>query len=290
MQPAETKPSTLAAKILEVMKVVDRIEKDKRNDFHNYKYASEDAVVTALREAFIAQKIICTPSQKSCVAMKKTTAKGESAITSVEVEFTLEDVETGEKRLATFWGQGEDASDKGVYKAATGAEKYYLLKTFLIPTGDDPENDRSANGGGRGGTYRRPVDPAAQRPAAASTAPAKPAAATPPANAAPANATPANAAPAPAAAAAPAAAKPAPGIEAIRVVLVGVKKYTKAPAQEGGKETVYFKLMDSEGANYTTFSESVAKAADTFAKTKTNVLLSLRAGDRGPLAVGVKAA
>jgi hypothetical protein len=28
-----------------------------------------------------------------------------------------------------------------VYKSSTGALKYALLTTFLIPTGDDPEND-----------------------------------------------------------------------------------------------------------------------------------------------------
>jgi hypothetical protein len=31
--------------------------------------------------------------------------------------------------------------DKGVYKALTGSEKYFLMKAFLIPTGDDPEKE-----------------------------------------------------------------------------------------------------------------------------------------------------
>ena len=52
-------------------------------------------------------------------------------------------------------GSGNDRSrsgavgDKGIYKAITGANKYALLKTFLLETGDDPEEvsdaDRESN-------------------------------------------------------------------------------------------------------------------------------------------------
>ena len=52
-------------------------------------------------------------------------------------------------------GSGNDRSrsgavgDKGIYKAITGANKYALLKTFLLEKGDDPEEvsdaDRESN-------------------------------------------------------------------------------------------------------------------------------------------------
>ncbi len=43
----------------------------------------------------------------------------------------------------TAAGEGLDQNgDKGTYKAITGATKYFLLKLFLIPTGDDPETDK----------------------------------------------------------------------------------------------------------------------------------------------------
>ena len=38
-------------------------------------------------------------------------------------------------------GQGEDAGDKGANKALTAAVKYILMKTFLIPTGEDADGD-----------------------------------------------------------------------------------------------------------------------------------------------------
>jgi hypothetical protein len=64
-----------------------------------------------------------------------------SVLTVLEMTMSFHDGETGE-RMDYFWrGYGTDKEDKGGYKAMTGAEKYFLLKTFLIPTGDDPERD-----------------------------------------------------------------------------------------------------------------------------------------------------
>jgi hypothetical protein len=57
----------------------------------------------------------------------------------VKMTFTWYDTETGESLVVEWAGSGSDKGDKGLYKAMTGAEKYVLLKTFLVPTGDDPE-------------------------------------------------------------------------------------------------------------------------------------------------------
>jgi len=40
-------------------------------------------------------------------------------------------------------GEGLDAGDKAPYKAMTGALKYALLQSFLLATGDDPEEERA---------------------------------------------------------------------------------------------------------------------------------------------------
>ena len=40
-------------------------------------------------------------------------------------------------------GEGADAGDKAPYKAMTGALKYALLQSFLLSTGDDPEDERT---------------------------------------------------------------------------------------------------------------------------------------------------
>ena len=63
-------------------------------------------------------------------------------LTELIMEFTFMDGDSdatiGPLRFA---GAGADTGDKGVYKSMTGAEKYFLMKTFLIATGDDPEAD-----------------------------------------------------------------------------------------------------------------------------------------------------
>lgn len=57
----------------------------------------------------------------------------------VKVLFTLADTETGWEESAIIYGDGMDKGDKGIYKAYTGALKYYLANTFMVATGDDPE-------------------------------------------------------------------------------------------------------------------------------------------------------
>jgi hypothetical protein len=57
--------------------------------------------------------------------------------------------DTGETLTSIYKGEGEDEGDKGLYKAYTGATKYFLTKNFLISSGDvlndvepnDPEAD-----------------------------------------------------------------------------------------------------------------------------------------------------
>jgi hypothetical protein len=56
--------------------------------------------------------------------------------------YTFSDVDSGEEIVAKVAGQGLDSGDKAPYKAMTGALKYALLQSFLLATGDDPEDER----------------------------------------------------------------------------------------------------------------------------------------------------
>jgi hypothetical protein len=64
--------------------------------------------------------------------------------TDVKTLHTITDSETGAECPCTSYGQGLDSGDKGVYKAVTGSCKSFLMKNFLIATGDDPEVENSA--------------------------------------------------------------------------------------------------------------------------------------------------
>jgi hypothetical protein len=60
----------------------------------------------------------------------------------VIMAYTFADVDSSEEVVAKVAGQGLDPGDKAPYKAMTGALKYALLQSFLLATGDDPEDER----------------------------------------------------------------------------------------------------------------------------------------------------
>lgn len=128
---------TVYQKVLNVMASVDSVAKNGRNTFQKYDYVTEADILAAIRGSLIDNKLLILPSVKEV----RHDTRGESAFITLLMEFTVVDAETGESFVSPFVGTGEDKGDKGAYKALTGAMKYFLLKTFLIPTGDDPEND-----------------------------------------------------------------------------------------------------------------------------------------------------
>jgi len=124
------------------MKELSFIEKDKKNTFHNYRYASEEAIKKAVHEQLVLNGLIFTVSVLNLEQKETTTKKGDKTyLTNVKVQYCFTDVETNDQLCGEFYGTGEDSLDKGTYKALTGAIKYILTTTFLIPTGDDPENE-----------------------------------------------------------------------------------------------------------------------------------------------------
>ena len=132
----------LAAKMIKIMEDVSYIQKKGFNAFQKYKYATESDVSTAFAESFKKNNVCMLTSvvERNCDTYK--TAQGkDSFIVSVKMEVTFIDADSGESFTGTFFGDGTDSGDKGVYKAITGAQKYALMKTFMVSTGDDPECD-----------------------------------------------------------------------------------------------------------------------------------------------------
>lgn len=124
---------SIASKLALVMGEVQRVEKSGHNDFHKYSYATEADIVEAIRGSLSKHGVAFIPTVRNI--------SREGDITATEMEFRFIDGESGEAIISTFWGFGQDKTDKGAYKAYTGAVKYCLMKTFLVPTGDDPEAD-----------------------------------------------------------------------------------------------------------------------------------------------------
>ena len=132
----------LYGKIAAVAAAVSRIPKNGRNNFHNYSYATESDITDGLRELLNANGLAFLPP--SVISWERDETADNPKIgprTRVQVQFALGCSDTGETYTTILWGEANDNADKGFYKAYTGAVKYYLMKTFLIATGDDPEQD-----------------------------------------------------------------------------------------------------------------------------------------------------
>lgn len=128
---------TLISKMAEVMGSVGRIAKNGYNSHNKYNYATEGDIVEAVRSELAKKKVMMFTN----LINRKTRDYNKGTITEVEMEYTFMDGESGESLTFTLDGEGYDTLDKGLYKAYTGAGKYAIMKTFLIPTFDDPEND-----------------------------------------------------------------------------------------------------------------------------------------------------
>lgn len=128
------------------MSQIGNLPKDGYNSFHKYNYVMESTVLEHMRDICIKEGVLILPSVMAVQHV------GE--ITTVEVKYDIIDTESGEHLTLQSYGQGQDKGDKGIYKAITGAYKYFALKTFMIPTGDDPERDSDAPRAPQGNSYQ----------------------------------------------------------------------------------------------------------------------------------------
>jgi hypothetical protein len=126
-----------------IQKEIGKMEKDGMNAFQNYKYLSETQITLKMKKLFDKHGVMFIPTSEilSSYEISPTSKGAKQFVTNVRVAYVFADIETGEKLEGRFDGQGSDTADKGVYKAITGAIKYVFMKTFNIPTGDDPEKD-----------------------------------------------------------------------------------------------------------------------------------------------------
>lgn len=136
----------LAGKIAEVILEVSNVEKDGHNDFQNYDYTSAEALLAAIRKPLASRGVVVFPKLGEVVERGAVTPKGkQTTITTAHVTYVFVDTTTGEREECPWAGTGDDPSDKGLYKAYTGAIKTFLRQQFLLPMGDDPEGDTEAD-------------------------------------------------------------------------------------------------------------------------------------------------
>lgn len=135
-------------KLLEVRKAIPYLPKDEQGP--QYKYVSSSTILSIVREKMdevglmLIPKVLDAKVNISSVDNREKDGnikRTHTFLTELQLEFQWVDVETGESISIPFYSQGYDVQgEKGVGKALTYAEKYFLLKQFNIPTGElDPD-------------------------------------------------------------------------------------------------------------------------------------------------------
>lgn len=132
-------------KMAKVMEKISRVPKNGKNLHFGYDYVTEadltDHIRPILAEEGIAFTSTVLEATKTPIEKEGAKENKEGAISTVKMLFRLIDADDGSSIESVFLGEGADKGDKGFYKAYTGCVKYFLMKTFLVATGDDPEND-----------------------------------------------------------------------------------------------------------------------------------------------------
>ncbi len=126
-------------KLLAVQKTVDAIPKKGYNAFHKYHYATEADILT-VKQTLNEHGLIVLPTTLEEETGFRDAGRSWARVTLL---FRVFDVDSGEEIDARFTGYAEDSNDKAIYKATTGANKYFYLKFFGIATEDDPERDET---------------------------------------------------------------------------------------------------------------------------------------------------
>ena len=149
----EDKPMNIYQKLVEVRKTVPYLKKESKG--HQYNYVGSSQVLASVRQKMDELGLLLIPS----VVSKEIHVDGKSILTELEMEFTWVNADNPEETITRKWyAQGIDISgEKGVGKAYTYAEKYFLLKSFNIATDkDDPDAFQSAHKNESGTTETKP--------------------------------------------------------------------------------------------------------------------------------------
>lgn len=137
-QVQEQPKLNLYQKIHAVMQDVEYLQKDDAIKFGNtsYKAISEEKVTSTVRESLLKNGLVIMPVEQH--------HSREGTLSTVDTKYKIVDIDTGNYEIIVSSGTGADTQDKGVGKAMTYSYKYLLLRTFAIPTGEDPDKISSA--------------------------------------------------------------------------------------------------------------------------------------------------
>lgn len=138
----QTTQSSIAKKMVQVMRDCGYIQKDATHSYHKFNYVSAGAILEKVNESLVRNGLatFCKPEIIS-TEIVSTNKGGQEKLVTIRLALTIIDSDSGESIEIFGLGSGQDAGDKGVLKAQTLALKYAWMTTLNIATGDDPEAD-----------------------------------------------------------------------------------------------------------------------------------------------------
>ncbi|MDL2280351.1 ERF family protein [Selenomonadales bacterium OttesenSCG-928-I06] len=135
------KVSGLNEKLMMLRDVLNKCEWEKtgKNKNQGYKYIPESQYKNNFKKALSEAGLDFKCNELEAEFLGSISDK--MNMVKVKYEYLIKDPETGESEIYTNSGMGADMGDKGIYKAATGAFKYFVANNFLVAENMDPEND-----------------------------------------------------------------------------------------------------------------------------------------------------
>jgi hypothetical protein len=131
----------LREKFAEVRRRLGYVQKRGHNERHIYSYVTAADLAGSVGDILAELGVVVIPQLQSISTEPPRSSS--DRIARVVMNYRFIDARSGEELTVRVAGEGADAGDKAPYKAMTGALKYALLQSFLLATGDDPEDERA---------------------------------------------------------------------------------------------------------------------------------------------------
>lgn len=167
----------LHQKLIEIRKTVPYLQKENKGA--QYSYVSSSQVLGILKAKMDELQVLLVPTVTSHTVSEsaiehfddkdRISKRTITYFTELDMIMTWINAEKPDETISCSWyGQGVDiAGEKGVGKALTYAEKYFMLKFFNIATDkDDPDSFQNGNGNGNGNGKTTAPKPVENKPSA----------------------------------------------------------------------------------------------------------------------------
>lgn len=133
----EEKTAKLFQKLVAAGKAIETMDKTGYNSGLGFKFVEASYAYSKIRKELYDRGVFLLVGLAS--------SEREGTLTTVSMNVTFVDSDTGSVVNIPWFGSGSDKQDKGLAKAVTAGMKSLLLSEFLIPSGIEPDADSSTD-------------------------------------------------------------------------------------------------------------------------------------------------